>query len=180
MWLEILLPAAGVALSHLAFLFGPSFKLWHFIGVPPLLLAVTLPYKRRAERSVEEAATWHAVVRRKMWRTSTNILLGSVTLLIGSWLFDLADLESAARLTGVAGVSLAALALLPAPAELLLTRLGSAEMRRLARTTRLREELAVMNQAGSSSRAANRVIARRGWRQSDLNPIPEFDPDRGA
>ena len=170
-WVETLLPAAGLVLYHTAAQGQPHFKLWQLVGFPAVLLAASLPFKRRAERSFQESSTWHATVRRRMWRASTNLFLGATVLLIGSWALARAGATTAATLTGVAGAAAIGLALLPAPVEPLLLRLSPPALRRAARVTRLREEL-----AGPIT-----LAQIRGARpQVNRSPLPEFYADRGA
>lgn len=162
--------AVGFVLYHTAAQGQPHFKPWQLVGFPSVLLAASLPFKRRAERSFQESSTWHAAIRRKMWRASTNLLLGATVLLIGSWALAGTD-AAAATVTGVAGAAAIGLALVPALVEPLLVRLSPPKLRRAARVTRLREEL-----AGPITFAQVRGARPR----IDRSPFPEFDADLGA
>lgn len=179
-WIEHLLPAWGIAAGHLLLSAGDDFQLWRLVGLPAVLLGALGPLRRRAERSAQEAATWHAVFRRTMWRKSSNLLLGSVALLLGSWALQAGGLGFWARSAGLAGVLATALALLPVVVEPVLARGGPAAMRRAARTTRLREEIAQSMLLGSASVNPFRLTPPRGTLGIDLRPLPDIDADRGA
>ena len=153
--------AVVVALRGVATVTTAGTELWPVSGLLLAQMAIFLPlwrgWVRRQGLDDAETRRWHEILRTRIWRTTSVLLVGANLALFVNRLDVRHGRPGAAATAGTTGLVLLLAGVIPAVLEPIAWRFAPARWRRTERIDRLIEALL-----------------------SSYTPLAGFDPDRGA